>query len=87
MIIAPDQKWSPHQFANNFKTPTLVIHGELDYRLDVSQAFDLFSTLQILGAPSKMLCFPDEAQYPSKPQNSQLWYKTVNDWVDQWTKR
>jgi dipeptidyl aminopeptidase/acylaminoacyl peptidase len=81
------QKWSPHRYAKNFKTPTLVSHGQLDYKVDVSQAFQLFTTLQILGVPSKMLYFPDEAQYPNKPQNSQLWYKTVNDWVDQWTKK
>jgi len=80
------RKWSPHLFATNFKTPTLVIHGQLDYRLDVSQGFDLFTTLQRQGVPSKMLYFPDEGHWVLKPQNSQLWYKTVNDWVDQWTK-
>jgi dipeptidyl aminopeptidase/acylaminoacyl peptidase len=78
------EKWSPHQYAKNFKTPTLVIHGQRDYRLDVSQGFDLFTTLQMEGVPSKMLYFPDEGHWVLKPQNSQLWYKTVNDWVDQW---
>jgi len=78
------RKWSPHLFAPNFKTPTLVIHGQLDYRLDVSEGFQLFTTLQRLGVPSKMLYFPDEGHWVLKPQNSQLWYKTVNDWVDQW---
>jgi dipeptidyl aminopeptidase/acylaminoacyl peptidase len=78
------RKWSPHLFADKFKTPTLVIHGQNDYRLDVSQAFDLFTTLQRLKVPSKMLYFPDEGHWVLKPQNSQLWYKTVNDWVDQW---
>jgi dipeptidyl aminopeptidase/acylaminoacyl peptidase len=77
-------KWSPHLFAQNFKTPTLVVHGQLDYRLDVSQGFDLFSTLQRLKVPSKMLYFPDEGHWVLKPQNSQLWYKTVNEWVDGW---
>jgi dipeptidyl aminopeptidase/acylaminoacyl peptidase len=81
------RKWSPHLFATNFKTPTLVIHGQLDYRLDVSEGFQLFTTLQRLGVPSKMLYFPDEGHWVLKPQNSQLWYKTVNDWVDQWTKK
>ncbi|MGO9402000.1 MAG: prolyl oligopeptidase family serine peptidase [Terriglobales bacterium] len=81
------RKWSPHLFAANFKTPTLVIHGQLDYRLDVSEGFQLFTTLQRLGVPSKMLYFPDEGHWVLKPQNSQLWYKTVNDWVDQWTKK
>ena len=80
------QKWSPHQFATSFKTPTLVIHGQKDYRLDVSEGLQLFTTLQMEGVPSKMLYFPDEGHWVLKPQNSQLWYKTVNDWVDQWTK-
>jgi dipeptidyl aminopeptidase/acylaminoacyl peptidase len=80
------EKWSPHQYAKNFKTPTLVIHGQRDYRLDVSEGFQLFTTLQMEGVPSKMLYFPDEGHWVLKPQNSRLWYKTVNDWVDQWTK-
>jgi dipeptidyl aminopeptidase/acylaminoacyl peptidase len=80
------QKWSPHQYAKNFKTPTLVIHGQRDYRLDVSEGLQLFTTLQMEGIPSKMLYFPDEGHWVLKPQNSRLWYETVNAWVDQWTK-
>jgi dipeptidyl aminopeptidase/acylaminoacyl peptidase len=80
------QKWSPHQYAKNFKTPTLVIHGQRDYRLDVSEGLQLFTTLQMEGVPSKMLYFPDEGHWVLKPQNSKLWYETVNAWVDQWTK-
>jgi dipeptidyl aminopeptidase/acylaminoacyl peptidase len=82
----PFRKWSPMMSAKNFKTPTLVVHGQLDYRLDVSEGYQLFDTLQRLKVPSKMLYFPDEGHWVLKPQNSQLWYKTVNDWVDQWTK-
>ncbi|PZR76020.1 MAG: S9 family peptidase [Chthoniobacterales bacterium] len=78
------RKFSPHLFADKFKTPTLVVHGQLDYRLDVSEGFQLFTTLQKLKVPSKMLYFPDEGHWVLKPQNSRLWYKTVNDWVDQW---
>ncbi|MBA3912880.1 MAG: S9 family peptidase [Acidobacteriales bacterium] len=77
-------KWSPHLSALNFKTPTLVVHGQLDYRLDVSEGFQLFTTLQRLGVPSEMLYFPDEGHWVLKPQNSQLWYQTVNAWVDRW---
>ncbi|MBZ5704512.1 MAG: S9 family peptidase [Acidobacteriia bacterium] len=80
-------KWSPHLSATNFKTPTLVVHSQLDYRLDVSEGFQLFTTLQRLGVPSKMLYFPDEGHWVLKPQNSQLWWKTVNDWVDEWVKK
>jgi dipeptidyl aminopeptidase/acylaminoacyl peptidase len=82
----PFRKFSPSLYAKNFKTPTLVIHGQLDYRLDLSEGLQLFDTLQLEGVPSKMLYFPDEGHWVLKPQNSQLWYKTVNDWVDQWTK-
>ncbi len=81
------RKWSPHLAATSFKTPILVVHGQLDYRLDVSEGFQLFTTVQRLGIPSKMLYFPDEGHWVLKPQNSQLWYKTVNDWVDQWAKK
>ena len=80
-------KWSPRNAAKDFKTPTLVVHGQLDYRLDVSEGFQLFTTLQTMGVPSKMLYFPDEGHWVLKPQNSEFWYKTVNDWVDQWTKK
>ena len=82
----PFRKWSPALSAKNFKTPTLVIHSQLDYRLDVSEGYQLFTTLQRLKVPSEMLYFPDEGHWVQKPQNSQLWYKTVNAWVDQWTK-
>ena len=81
------RKWSPHIFANQFKTPTLVVHGQLDYRLDVSEGFQLFTTLQRLKVPSKMLYFPDEGHWVLKPQNSQLWYTTVNGWVDSYLKQ
>jgi dipeptidyl aminopeptidase/acylaminoacyl peptidase len=82
----PFRKWSPSLYAKNFKTPTLVIHGQRDYRLDLSEGLQLFDTLQLLKVPSKMLYFPDEGHWVLKPQNSQLWYKTVDDWVDEWVK-
>jgi dipeptidyl aminopeptidase/acylaminoacyl peptidase len=81
------RKWSPHLFASQFKTPTLVVHGQLDYRLDVSEGFQLFTTLQRLKIPSKMLYFPDEGHWVLKPQNSELWYKTVNGWVNSYLKK
>lgn len=82
----PFRKWAPMLSVTKFKTPTLVIHGQLDYRLDVSEGFQLFTALQLQHVPSEMLYFPDEGHWVLKPQNSQLWYKTVNAWVDKWTK-
>ena len=81
----PYVKWSPALAAKNFKTPTLVIHSQLDYRLDVSEGFQLFTTLQRQNVPSKMLYFPDEGHWVLKPRNSELWNKTVSDWCDHWT--
>jgi len=81
----PFRKWSPMLSIKNAKTPTLIIHSQKDYRLDVSEGFQLFTALQRLGVPSKMLYFPDEGHWVLKPQNSRLWYETVNDWCDRWT--
>ncbi len=80
------KKWSPMEYAQNFKTPTLVIHGQQDYRLDVSEGFQLFTALQRQGVKSKMLYFPDEYHFVVKPQNAALWYKTMLDWIDEYTK-
>ena len=82
----PFRKWSPARFIENAKTPTLVIHSQKDMRLDVSQGLELFTALQRLGVPSKMLYFPDEGHWVLKPQNSQLWNEVVGDWCDKWTK-
>ena len=82
----PFRKWSPMLSIKNAKTPTLVIHSQRDYRLDVSEGFQLFTALQRLNVPSKMLYFPDEGHWVLKPQNSKLWYETVGDWCDRWTK-
>jgi dipeptidyl aminopeptidase/acylaminoacyl peptidase len=82
----PFRKWSPMLAIKNAKTPTLVIHSQRDYRLDVSEGLQLFTALQRLNVPSKFLYFPDEGHWVLKPQNSRLWYETVGDWCDRWTK-
>jgi dipeptidyl aminopeptidase/acylaminoacyl peptidase len=80
----PFRKWSPMLHIKDAHTPTLIIHNQLDYRLDVSEGFQMFTALQRLGVPSRMLYFPDEGHWVLKPQNSQLWNETVNDWCDRW---
>ncbi|WP_245632120.1 S9 family peptidase [Edaphobacter aggregans] len=82
----PFRKWSPMLSIRNAKTPTLVIHGQRDYRLDVSEGFQLFTALQRLNVPSRMLYFPDEGHWVLKPQNSQRWYEEVGEWCDRWTR-
>lgn len=80
------QKWSPHKFAANFDTPTLVTGGELDFRVPVDQDLQLFTTLQLKGVESKLIIFPDEGHWILKPQNSEFWYKNVMEWFDKHLK-
>lgn len=81
----PYRRWSPMLAIKNAKTPTLVIHSQRDYRLDLTQGFELFTALQLRGIPSKFLYFPDEGHWVLKPRNSELWNATVSDWCDRWT--
>jgi dipeptidyl aminopeptidase/acylaminoacyl peptidase len=80
-------QWSPSFFAKEFKTPTLVLHGELDYRVPVGQGMQLFTALQLQKVPSKIVLFPDEGHWISKPQNSVLWYGQFLEWVGEWLKK
>jgi len=77
---------SPHKFVKNFATPTLVVHGELDYRVPIGEALQLFTALQRRGVPSRFLYFPDEGHWVLKPQNSKVWHQTVLDWLDGYLK-
>jgi dipeptidyl aminopeptidase/acylaminoacyl peptidase len=83
------REWSPSSFAGalgKYKTPTLVIGGEFDFRVPYTQDLEFFSALQRQGVPSKLVIFPDEGHWVLKPQNSQLWYKTFLDWLAQYLK-
>jgi dipeptidyl aminopeptidase/acylaminoacyl peptidase len=72
---------SPHYFAGDFHTPALIIHGQLDYRVPVGQAFELFRTLQHRGVESRLVYYPDENHWILKPNNSLYWYGQVRDWL------
>jgi dipeptidyl aminopeptidase/acylaminoacyl peptidase len=78
------RKWSPSTYAGElgkYNTPTLVICGDLDYRVPYTQSLEFFTALQRQNVPSKLVVFPDEGHWILKPQNSQLWYKTLSDWL------
>ena len=77
-------KWSPHRFAPQIKTPTLVITNELDYRVPVDQGLQLFTTLRRQNVPSEMLVFPDEGHWVLKALNSKYWHQTVFGWMKRW---
>lgn len=80
------EKFSPHRYIQNCKTPVLVVHGAYDFRVPEEQAFQLFTSLQRLGVDSKFLYFPDETHFVSKPQNAKLWWQTVFGWFERYYK-
>jgi len=81
------EKHNPVNFVKNWKTPMLVIHGALDFRVADTQGLGTFNALQRLGIPSKLLYFPDESHWVLKPHNSILWHETVISWLDYWLKK
>lgn len=77
-------KYSPHRLAANlgkFKTPMLVIHNDLDFRVPVAEGLQLFTTLQRQGVPSRFVNFPDEGHWVLRPRNSQYWYQETFGWL------
>jgi dipeptidyl aminopeptidase/acylaminoacyl peptidase len=78
---------NPIDLVKNWKTPTLVIHGQQDFRVVYTQGLSTFTALQRKGIPSKLLIFPDENHFVLKPANSILWHETVIGWLDGWLKK
>ena len=79
-------RWNPSNYVDKWKTPMLVIHGELDYRVPIGEGLMTFTALQRRGIPSRFLYFPDENHWVLKPKNSIQWHEEVQRWLDQWTK-
>lgn len=72
------------RFAANFKTPTLVVHGEKDYRVPITQGLEYYNTLRQKGVPTRLLYFPDENHWVLKPANSLVWHREVFGWLDKY---
>jgi len=80
-------RFNPRDFVKAFKTPTLVVHGEKDYRVPIEQGLAMFTALQRQGVPSRLLVFPDENHWVLRPANSVRWYEEVIGWLDRWTRK
>jgi dipeptidyl aminopeptidase/acylaminoacyl peptidase len=78
------RKWSPHLSAGRMRTPTLVLHGELDYRVPYYEGVSLFTALQRQDVPSRLVVFPDEGHWIGKPQNARLWWGEVQGWLSRY---
>lgn len=82
-IAAKYQAFSPHRFVRNWKTPLLVIHGEKDFRVPVTQGMEAFTVAQTQRIPSRFLYFPEEGHWVLKPQNSVLWQRVFFQWLEE----
>ncbi len=80
------ERFSPHRFAKNWKTPLMVIHGEKDFRVPVTQGMEAFTAAQTQGVPSRFLYFPEEGHWVMSPQNGVLWHRLFFDWLDRYCK-
>lgn len=79
-------RFSPHRFVKNWKTPLLVVHGEKDFRVPVTQGIEAFTAAQVQGVPSKFLYFPNEGHWVLSPQNGVLWHRVFFEWLDEYCK-
>jgi len=80
-------RWNPARFASGVNTPTLVIHGENDFRVPVDQGLECYNVLQGKGVAARLVYFPDENHWVLKPKNSLFWNKEVHDWLARWLRR
>jgi dipeptidyl aminopeptidase/acylaminoacyl peptidase len=76
------EKWSPLNHVSNWKTPILVVHGQLDYRVDLSEGYQAFTAAKRMGVDAKFLYFPDEGHWVLRPRNRRIWWGTVLDWLE-----
>jgi dipeptidyl aminopeptidase/acylaminoacyl peptidase len=80
------EKWSPLNFVKNWKTPILIVHSQIDFRVDLSEGYQAFTAARQMNVPAKFLYFPDEGHWIVKPRNRRLWWGVVLDWLDQYLK-
>ena len=80
------EKWSPLSFVANWKTPMLIVHSQLDDRVDPSEGYQAFTALRKMGVPAKFLYFPGEGHWVLRPRDRRLWWGTVLDWLDQYLR-
>ncbi len=85
-VMARYAGFSPHRFVQNWKTPLLVIHGEKDFRVPVTEGIQAFTAAQSRGARSRFLYFPGEGHWVQSPQNGVLWHRVFFDWLEKTCK-
>jgi len=79
--LANVERWSPNRYAAGFRTPMLILHGERDFRVPVTQGLELYGVLTAKGVPARLVYYPDENHWILKGQNSRHWYGEVLGWL------
>ena len=80
------RQWNPLNFVERWKTPILIVHSQLDYRVDVSEGYQAFTAAKRMGVTAKFLYFPDESHWVTRPRNRRLWWGVTLDWFDHWLR-
>jgi dipeptidyl aminopeptidase/acylaminoacyl peptidase len=80
------RQWNPLNFVEHWKTPMLIVHSQLDYRVDLSEGYQAFTAAKRMGVPAKFLYFPDEGHWVLRPRNRRIWWGTVLDWLEAYLK-
>jgi dipeptidyl aminopeptidase/acylaminoacyl peptidase len=75
-------RWSPAHNMGHYRTPTLIVHGELDYRVPVGNGLEAYGMLKAIGVPAKLIYFPDENHWVLTPRNSIFWYHEFHGWLE-----
>ena len=86
-VLKKYRKFSPHSFVGKWKTPLMVIHGQKDFRVPVTQGMEAFTAAQVQDVPSRFLYFPNEGHWVVKPQNGVLWHRVFFEWLDGYCKK
>jgi dipeptidyl aminopeptidase/acylaminoacyl peptidase len=84
--LANVERWSPNRFSAGFETPMLVLHGERDFRVPVTQGLELYGVLTAKGVPARLVYYPDENHWILRGQNARHWYSEVLGWLARWLK-
>ena len=79
-------QYSPHLYVDKWDTPIMIITGEKDFRIPYTQSLEAFNAAQLRGIPSKLLVFPDETHFVTKPQDAILWQREFFGWLDKYLK-
>ncbi len=79
-------QFSPHRLIDKWDTPIMIITGEMDLRVPYTQSLEAYNAARLRDIPARLLVFPEETHFVTKPQNAILWQREFFGWLDRWLK-